>query len=125
MITHRTRDYTFTIEKNGVVTSTQHDPDPTAPPNSSVLELEGLDATQRLMLEFSVSHLLHNAGADSVAGTLGVPDEADLEQFDAPAAEPTAEPTAEPVSRYAMVLPIVIALFAGLLLCVALGLLLP
>lgn len=122
MITHRTRDYTFTINENGVVTSTQHDPDPTAPPNSSVLELEGLDTTQRLMLEFSVSHLLHNAGSDSVAATLETPDEADLEQFDAPAAEPAAE---SKTSRYAMVLPILIALFAGLLLCVALGLLRP
>lgn len=121
MITHRTRDYTFTIGENGVVTSTQHDPDPTAPPNSSVLELEGLDDTQHFILAFSVSHLLHNAGTDSVATTLETPDEADLEQFDAPAAEPTAEPA----SRYAMVLPILIALFAGLLLCVALGLMRP
>lgn len=122
MITHRTRDYTFTIDENGVVTSTQHDPDPTAPPNSSVLELAGLDPTQRLMLEFSVSHLLHNAGSDSVAATLETPDEADLEQFDAAPTEPDTDPAP---SRYQMAFPILITLFAGILLCVALALLRP
>lgn len=122
MTTHRTRDYTFTIDQNGVVTSTQHDPDPAAPPNSSVLELEGLDDTQHFILAFSVSHLLHNAGTDSVADTLSVPDKADLKQFDAAPTEPGTDPAP---SRYQMAFPILIALFAGILLCIALGLLRP
>ena len=122
MIVHHTRDYTFMIDENGVVTSTQHDPDPTAPPNSSVLELAGLDPTQRLMLELSVSHLLHNADTDSVADTLSVPNKADLKQFDAAPTEPGTDPTP---SRYQMAFPILITLFAGILLCIALALLRP